>query len=579
MGALVVFCACQGAITDPSGISSYVCNATGGGPPVLQDPAPLRRLTRVQYINVVSDIIRGWLPANPSDLLTDAAVLTAEGQVADDSRVTGSANLRGGLRRLDQEVQQDLVDATFAVAQAVGTEIVKGNARLHALLGECATNLSTADDDQCVENFIRKAGRIAERRELQQDDVDFYKSVYASTGVDPAGISDVVTTMLMSPYLFYQVEHGDQPLDEANGVYALSGQELANRLTLQFWGTIPDDTLNGMIDSGAILTDSGYASAVAHVAAGAQVDDVFTEFFREYLSLEDLAEMSRLNGTPRYDAMRGSFHPTGDTRENMIGEATNLTVYYAHNGGFADLFTTRKSFATTDDVAQIYGVAKWSGTGVPPDMPDTQHVGLLTHAALVASGLSVTRPVIKGVVIRNVLMCDEIGQPPANAMMVAQDAMAMLDPLASTRSLTQSLTETRPDCAVCHANMINPLGFTTENFDPLGRLRQIETVFDDSGKKLGQVPIDTSSVPQIMIGDMTTSVSGAADLQAKMLASNKLQDCMARKYFRFTFGKLEEDSDSCSIKTISTGLSSGGRLGQVMLDVASTPAFKQRRFN
>ena len=94
-----------------------------------------------------------------------------------------------------------------------------------------------------------------------------------------------------------------------------------------------------------------------------------------------------------------------------------------------------------------------------------------------------------------------------------------------------------------------------------------------------QIMIDTTSVPKILPGDSST-VANAAALQAKLLAGNKLQDCLARKYFRFTFGKLEDPArDVCTIQTLSDGLSQGMPLGQVLLRLASTPAFKQRRFN
>jgi hypothetical protein len=290
--------------------------------------------------------------------------------------------------------------------------------------------------------------------------------------------------------------------------------------------------------------------------------------------------MDRLVGTPQFDAVRGTFTPTPDTRENMIDETTRLALYYTlqPTGVFSDLFTTRKSFATTPDVAQIYGVAPWSGTGEPPDIPDGQRVGLLTHAALTASGAAITRPVIKGVVVRTVLMCQPLGQPPANAMAVASALAATLDPLSSTRAFTQTLTENMLPCSGCHKTQINPLGFATENFDSLGRLRTMEKVFDASGTLLGQVPIDTSAVPNINPNDSSV-VANAVDLQMDLLKSQTVQDCMARKYFRFTFAKLEDTNDACTIESMTDGFVQGRPLGQVLLDLAKTPAFKQRRFN
>jgi hypothetical protein len=558
--------------------TSGLCS--GGGPTALAQPAPLQRLSHFQFTRSLADVVQAWAPSVSNQVLSAPGVTAALSTLADDSRVTGSNDKRGGFRRLDQNVQQDLVDSQFAVAQAVATELTSSPARIASFLGPCASDADTSNDAACVQGFIKRGGRIVHRRVLDQDDVTFYTGVYAATGIDATGLSDLITTMIMSPYFTYQVEHGAQAVSGSQGLYALDGQELANRLTMQFWGSGPDDTLSAMVDSGAILTDDGYGKALDYVKSSPKFGETLGTFFREYLSVEDLDEMNHLTGTPRFDALRGSFAPTDDTRENMIDEVTRLSTYYATkpDGTFTDLFTTKKSFATTDDVALVYGVAKWSGTGEPPDMPDGDRVGLLTHAAMVASGAALTRPIIKGVIIRNVLLCDTLGQPPANAMMVAQETQATLPPLSSTRAMTEALSETMPACAVCHKSLINPLGFPTEMFDPLGRKRTAETVWDDMGKVLGQVPLDTTTVPQVTIDDMT-SVSNPAALQSRMLASGKPQLCMARKYFRYTFGKLEDTTDGCTVKSITDGLAQGKPLGGVLIDLAKTPAFKQRRFN
>ena len=551
-----------------------------GAPTPTTTPAPLRRLSRFQYVNALTDIVTGWAPSMATQILAAPGVVSALGTLPEDSRVAANGDKRGGFRRLDQGVGQDEVDAQFAIAQAVATELTSSPARVSALLGSCASDADTSNDAACVQTFIKRAGRLPQRRIVADDDLTFYQSVYAAQGIDATGLADVLTVMLTSPYFTYQLEHGGQMLDAAQNLFALDGQELANRLSLQFWGTGPDDTLLALVDSGAILTDDGYAMALDHIKASPRMGDTLDEFFREYLSAEDLVEMNQLNGTARFDALRGDFTPTDQTRENMIDEVVRLATYYATkpDGTFSDLFTTQKSFATTPDVAQIYGVAPWSGSGEPPDMLDPSRVGLITHAAMVATGAVLTRPVIKGVVLRNVLLCDPIGQPPADAMSVAQMEQAAVNPLSSTRTLTQALTEQRPDCAVCHQTQINPLGFTTEMFDPLGRTRQMESVYDDSGKLLGQVALDTTSVPRITSDDMT-SVSTPGDLQTRMLASNKPQDCMARKYFRFTFAKLEDTTDACTIQAVTDGLTQGQPLGQVLIDLAKTPAFKQRQFN
>ena len=63
--------------------------------------------------------------------------------------------------------------------------------------------------------------------------------------------------------------------------------------------------------------------------------------------------------------MRGSFEPTLETTPNMIQEVLDMATYYTTgvDGTFADLFTSQSSFATTSDLAGIYGVDPWTGVG------------------------------------------------------------------------------------------------------------------------------------------------------------------------------------------------------------------------
>jgi hypothetical protein len=184
---------------------------------------------------------------------------------------------------------------------------------------------------------------------------------------------------------------------------------------------------------------------------------------------------------------------------------------------------------------------------------------------------------MKGVYLRKALLCDEIPPPPANAA----NKKPELSPTASTREVVEQLTE-QPgtQCAGCHATRINPLGFATENFDALGRVRSSQTLYDpDTGAVVGDAPIDTTSVPRVKDGDETPS-SGAADLSRLMLESGKPHACFVRQYFRFTFGRAEAlDTDGCSLAEMHKGVLEGQSLREVLRNVALTDAFKTRSFD
>ena len=542
--------------------------------------APLKRLSRMQLTTSLGDVLKVWAPSMSDAIVAAPAVQKALKGVRDDNRVTGVQTQHGGFRRLDQDVGQEQVDSSFAIASAVAAELTNASDRMSALLGACSTDADATNDEACVRAFITRALRTVERRAPATEDVDYYYSVYAAQGIDPLGIADVITVMLTSPYFFYQVEHGGTVIDDGKHLYALGPEELANRLSLQFWNTIPDTVLLDLVDSGRILTSDGFAEALAHVTSDPRTTKMYDEFFREFLSAEDLPEIDQYDGTAIFDAFRASFQPDGNTRENMIDEVTRLATYYASkpDGTFADLFTTKKSFATTADVAAIYGVQPWDGKSEPPDMPDAQRVGLLTHAAMLATGSPTTRPIMKGVFLRAALLCDDIPPPPANAMQVAQTVGATLSPVMSTRERTTAITSAA-QCAACHAKLINPLGFLTEGFDALGRVRAAEKIFDQSGTLLGEVPVDTSSVPLVFAED-TSSATGPADLAKLIVDSKKAQICLATKYYRYSFAKLEDPmNDSCLVRTMGQHLKDGRAINFVLADIARSASFQQRVFD
>jgi hypothetical protein len=277
---------------------------------------------------------------------------------------------------------------------------------------------------------------------------------------------------------------------------------------------------------------------------------------------------------PDYDAFLDGFVPGPDTRTNMAAELGEMGRYYTLDteASFEEWFRSDRSFARSEDVAAIYGVAPWQ-SGEPPVLPDGRE-GIITRALVLASGSAVTHPVLKGVYARKTLLCDPVPPPPPDAMAVA---MGIEDAALGSRARAVAISEARGDCAGCHSGFLNPLGFVTESFDGLGRYRETELVFDKiTGEVVAEVPVDTQSVPQVEPGD-ERSASTASELNALMLESEKPQACFARRYFRFTFGREEDDvRDGCTLATLHEALLDGGDLGVVVRDIALRPEFRTK---
>jgi hypothetical protein len=243
-------------------------------------------------------------------------------------------------------------------------------------------------------------------------------------------------------------------------------------------------------------------------------------------------------------------------------------------GSFSSLLANTRSFAQHDGLAALYGVPRWDGMGEPPQLPEGR-AGLLTRAAFLVTGTPSTRPVRKGIYIRSGLLCDQVPAPPADADLTPPTATAEL---TTRESLAQRTEEPGTVCAACHTPFINHLGYATEGFDALGRMRSHETLFDTSARPIREVPVNTVSIPQIVAGDMTES-RGAGDLTDLIDRSGKAHSCIARDYFRFAFQRLEDETrDGCTLAGLEAEAQLDRPLVEVFAYVALQSNFRTKRF-
>jgi hypothetical protein len=545
--------------------TNFVCD-----PAAVPAELPLRRLSHAQYANTVADLVRAMLPGEADSIITDIEPLVD--RVPDDV-ATGPDKHYAGFTSLDQAVQQSHVDGAYAVAAAVGEALTVPVARLETVAGTCASDGDAGNDDACLDELIRRFGELALRRPVLDDDVAFYRGPAGVAPFDAADYADVLALIMNAPHALYFVEHG---ADGQEGVrVGLGPYELASRLSYHLWQSMPDEELFEAARSGTILSDEGYVAQVERMFAHPRTKAALATFFREWLDNTTLEELDSRSGNAVFDAFAGDFTPGPDLREHMIDEVVDSAAYYSFDtaGTFQDFFQSDRSFAKTEDLAALYGVAPWTG-GEPPSFGSDARAGLLTRAAYLATGSANTRPIMKGVFIRKAILCDEIPPPPANA---AANPPMLSDSL-TTREVVEELTG-QGACAGCHMVRINDLGFATENFDALGRERSEQTFYDEeTGEVVGSAPIDTTSVPRVDDGDERPS-SGAADVTDFIMASKKPYACFTRQYFRYTFGRIEDiNRDACALSDVKQVLDEGRPLAEVLKTVALTAGFRQRSF-
>ena len=543
-----------GADVPPGRSFAFTCSAGPETPP----STATRRLTRDQLVASVRALLDARLGA-----LADSAWV--EISVALDRIPRDIVSTEEDFTRMSQAVGQSHVDAWFAVGRAVAGAVTANADRRRAFIGSCAE----APNRACVEAFVRSFGRKVFRRPVTTAELQFFvDTVYEdASGVD--AWSNTITALLASPPFLYAFEIGttENAQDE---VRRLTPYELAARLALHFWRTGPDDALLDAAESGRLSDPESYRAEVRRVFEDPRTRATLDAFVVDWLDLHRVPDPSQSLDRADFIALAGENPPYATLRAEAIQEVLDLVRHHVWSepSSFADLMTSTLGFARTPRLAALYGLDEpWQEGDVPLTL-GTGRPGPLTRVALLLNDQATTRPIIKGVRVRNRFLCDDL-RLPAN---MDDIRMEVPDRSESLRQKIETLTEQPGStCQGCHSS-INAAGFALEGFDPIGRARQQETRYDDSGELEVTHPIDSEG--EVNVDGRSVPVQGAGDLARWLSESDQARACFARKYVRFTFGRQEAlDADGCLMESIRSSLESGATLASVFESIALHPAF------
>jgi len=539
--------------------------------------ASLLRLTKPQHQRTMEDLLGHFLGGDAGAVLDE--IEPAYGIIPDDPSELDVGGLVGStFSRMSQNVGELHIRGYFDIAQLAANAIVQDDLRRSRMFAGCGDTPSD-NHSSCITPFIDSFGLWTMRRPLTDEERDFFlNTVFANDGqsyeATPQALADLLVAFLISPNFVYRMETDGDEIDE--GLFELDGYGLASRLSYHFWGSMPDEELFAAAEDGSLMTESGYEAQVDRIYADERTRLTFQHFFHEWLELYKSGDP--FGGVTSGNAQKMAFIEGVDVspqlRDNMIEEVLEMTEYYRERGTFDDLFTSTASFARTADLATIYEVPAWDGSEPLLEFPTPERKGVLGRAALLAAATVQSHPILRGVRIRENLMCDELGAPPANVNQDIQEA----DELAgsTTRERVEFLTSPS-GCAGCH-QYINGLGFPLEAFDALGRHRTAEMVIDTAGD-VEMFPLDVAATPLIdgLADDRT--VTGPADLVDELMQGGQLQDCFAQHYVRFALGLTADPSfggDLETVEALGDELRSGAPLSDVFKRIAFMPAFKQR---
>ncbi|GAA5509006.1 DUF1592 domain-containing protein [Novipirellula caenicola] len=475
-----------------------------------------RRLTRSEYCYAIEDLVGAPLP--------DSISLPSDGSGGEGFDTNGDSLFLSPIH-----LESYLHAADWASHQWLSTDQI----------GEKPDTADATSARKSTQEIVRRFARRAWRRPISSEEIQRLMTLY-DAAVERAkshdtslvaAVSQPLKAILLSPNFLFVVEK-ESP---EGGVQRLTAHELAMRLSLFLWSSIPDDELSQLADSGEILHDDVVKSQVARMLADERSNRLGENFGLQWLGLTDLKSKTpdqeifpdfdnALLADMQLEAtlfVSDTFRQDRRLLDLIDGNHVIINQRLAEHYGLtvaAEDFAKSKS----DDAAA------WTRIKVD----DGRRGGVMTLGAVLVktSHSRRTSPVLRGQWILSEVIGSPVPPPPPGVPPLEE-----ADNEGEHATLREQLELHRknPACASCH-NRMDPLGFGLENFDALGRWRT----------KDGESPIDASG--RLPSGQ---TFSGPAELKSLVAKrADEFRKHFVKKLLGFALGRSLNKFDDCVVR-------------------------------
>lgn len=413
-------------------------------------------------------------------------------------------------------------------------------------------------DRACAQRFFDKYGMLLFRRPLQAAEraavLKVAQDVSKARGSMVAGLTSGLYSLLVSPAFVFRVETAET--DPARpGTLRLDAYSLATRISFLLWDSTPDEELLDAAKSGALRTPQGLNAQVDRLMASRRLEHGVRAYFSDMLGYDEF------NGLTKDSAIFPIFNPRlrDDAQEQTLKTIVNHLL--TKKADYRDLFTTRETFLTRS-LAALYSVPmnpKAMGGWMPYTFPkDSPHSGLLTLPGFLMLDLSHegrSSPTIRGMKVRQNLLCQTVPNPPANVNFTAfEDATGEFK---TARDRLNAHNE-NPVCAGCH-KITDPIGLALENYTAVGQFRTHENGarIDPTGEFEGK------------------PYKNALEVNALLRESPSLSSCVVQRTFEYGAGRKVAPGEETWLEYLTGSFAADGyRYPALLRRIAVSPAFQ-----
>lgn len=416
---------------------------------------------------------------------------------------------------------------------------------------------AAAAETACARKILSALARRAYRQPVSDADGDVLMKFYElgrRNRTFESGIENALAFVLTAPKFLFRTE-SDPPNATAGGAYRVSDIELASRLSFFLWSSIPDDELLNVASQGKLKDPVVLDQQVKRMLADPKSKELVRNFAGQWLFLRNL-QSSKPDGHeyPNFD----------DNLRQAFRQETEMFFdsVLRENRSVLDLLNANYTFVN-ERLAKHYGIPNVYGTQFRRvTLTDQTRMGLLGQGSVltVTSYPNRTSPVLRGKWILENILGTPPPPPPPNVPPLKENEEG-----TKPKSVRELMEDHRrnPACAGCHAVM-DPLGFSLENFDGVGEWR----TKDQSG------PIDASG--QLADG---TKVEGPVTLrQALMKHPEQFAGTVTEKMMTYALGRGLEYYDMPVVRSIvHDSAKNDYRLSSIIIDIVKSTPFQMRK--
>ncbi len=415
----------------------------------------------------------------------------------------------------------------------------------------------TGDEAACASRILATLMRRAYRRPVTDADLkrpmELYRSARAEESFE-AGIELALSAVLVSPQFLFRIE-ADPPGVAPRSAYRIPDIQLASRLSFFLWSSIPDDELLDLAERGELSKPEVLERQACRMLADPRSRSLVSNFAGQWLHLRNLDSITPdLRLFPDFD----------DNLRQAFRQETELLFeeVLRQDNSVLELLDSDHTFLN-ERLAKHYGIPHIYGSHFRRVElgDDSMRGGLLRQGSVltVTSYATRTSPVIRGKWILENLLGSPPPPPPATVPALKDNTVS------SSLSVRERLAEHRANvaCAGCH-KLMDPVGFSLENFDAVGRWRAFE-----EGR-----PVDsTGGLPDGSRFDGVTGLERALLKRPELFVGT-----LTEKLLTFALGRGVESYDAPAVrKIVRDARSKDFRFSSLIAGIATSIPFQMRK--